>query len=55
MTSKKAEIENARKLVDGSDDRLIKNTAKTALEEEPLGDADDDLETKTAGGRSVGK
>lgn len=56
MTNKKSEIDKARKLVDGSDDKLMKNTAKAALEEEePLGDADDDIETKTLGGRSTGK
>lgn len=54
ITNKKHEIDNARKLVDGTDDRLIKSTAKAALEE-PLGDADDDIETKTAGGRSSGR
>jgi len=52
---KKREIEEARKLLDQNDDRITKSNVK-ALEEEPLGDKDDDLdaETGTIGGRSTG-
>lgn len=55
MQDKKAEIESARKLVDGNDDKITKSDVK-ALEEEPLGDDDDDvdLELKTMGGKSTG-
>jgi hypothetical protein len=55
INSKKAEIDTARKLVDQNDDKLIKSSAKAAIEEEILGDADDDAETKTIGGRSTGR
>jgi len=53
---KKDLIDKARKAVDVTDDKISKSDIK-ALEEEPLGDADDDvdLETKTIGGRSAGK
>lgn len=46
---KKAEIDAARKLLDQNDDKITKSNVK-ALEEEPLNDADDDLdiEMKTA-------
>lgn len=54
MTSKKSEIDKARKLVDGSDDRLTKSNIKAALEE-PLGEADDDLESKALGVKGAGK
>jgi len=54
INSKKAEIDTARKLVDQNDDKLIKSSAKAAAEE-ILGDADDDAETKTIGGRSTGR
>jgi len=52
---KKVEIEAARKLLDQNDDKITKSNVK-ALEEEPLGDADDDmdLDTKTVGGKSTG-
>jgi len=52
---KKVEIEAARKLLDQNDDKITKSNVK-ALEEEPLGDADDDmdLDTKTIGGKSTG-
>jgi len=53
---KKEAIERARKTLDVNDDKITKSNVK-ALEEEPLGDADDDMEfeTKTTGGRSAGK
>ncbi|CAG8952245.1 hypothetical protein HYFRA_00000985 [Hymenoscyphus fraxineus] len=47
---KKAEIDRAKKLVDVNDDKIIKSGVK-ALEEE-LGDADDDADTNTVGGKS---
>jgi len=52
---KKREIEEARKLLDQNDDRITKSNVK-ALEEEPLGDKDDDLDgdSGTIGGRSTG-
>ncbi|KAF8855088.1 putative transcription initiation factor TFIID subunit 13 [Acephala macrosclerotiorum] len=55
VSQKKVEIEAARKLLDQNDDKITKSNVK-ALEEEPLGDADDDmdLDTKTIGGRSTG-
>lgn len=53
---KKEAIDRARKTLDVNDDKISKSNVK-ALEEEPLGDADDDMdyETKTVGGRSTGK
>lgn len=53
--NKKTAIEEARKLLDQNDDKITKSNVK-ALEEEPLGDADDDmdLDTRTIGGRSNG-
>ena len=56
IEAKKAEIEKARKTLDVTDDKITKSNVK-ALEEEPLGDADDDMEidTKTVGGRSSGR
>lgn len=52
---KKDEIDKARKLLDGNDDKITKSNVK-ALEEEPLNDADDDLDqdAKTVGGKSAG-
>ncbi|KAG4424481.1 hypothetical protein IFR04_002359 [Cadophora malorum] len=53
--NKKTAIEEARKLLDQNDDKITKSNVK-ALEEEPLGDADDDmdLDSRTVGGRSTG-
>jgi transcription initiation factor TFIID subunit 13 len=55
MQSSRTLIENARKLVDQNDDKITKSDVK-ALEEEPLGDADDDvdMDTRTVGGKSNG-
>jgi transcription initiation factor TFIID subunit 13 len=55
MQSSRTLIENARKLVDQNDDTITKSDVK-ALEEEPLGDADDDvdMDTRTIGGKSTG-
>jgi len=55
MQSSRTLIENARKLVDQNDDKITKSDVK-ALEEEPLGDADDDvdMDTRTIGGKSTG-
>jgi transcription initiation factor TFIID subunit 13 len=52
---KKAMIDSYRKPFDVTDDKISKSDVKAY--EEPLGDADDDmdLETKTVGGRSAGK
>lgn len=52
VSQKKVEIEAARKLLDQNDDKITKSNVK-ALEEEPLGDADDDmdLDTKSIGSR----
>ncbi|KUJ12048.1 putative transcription initiation factor TFIID subunit 13 [Mollisia scopiformis] len=52
---KKTQIEAARKLLDQNDDKITKSNVK-ALEEEPLGDADDDMEldARTIGGKSTG-
>ncbi|PBP19489.1 putative transcription initiation factor TFIID subunit 13 [Diplocarpon rosae] len=52
---KKDEIDKARKLLDQNDDKITKSNVKE-LVEEPLGDADDDMDidTRTAGGRSNG-
>lgn len=52
---KKDEIDKARKLLDQNDDKITKSNVK-ALEEEPLGDADDDMDVdnRTIGGRSTG-
>ena len=50
---KKTMIEQARKTLDVNDDKITKSNVKTL--EEPLGDADDDEETKMLGGRSNGK
>jgi len=54
---KKEAIDRARKTLDVNDDKISKSNVKALEEEEPLGDADDDmdLETKTVGGRSAGK
>lgn len=53
---KKDGIDKARKLIDGADDKITKSNVKAMVEEEPLGDADDDadMDTKTVGGRSNG-
>jgi transcription initiation factor TFIID subunit 13 len=55
MQSSRTLIENARKLVDQNDDKITKSDVK-ALEEEPLGDADDDvdMDARTIGGKSTG-
>lgn len=56
MSNKKSEIDLARKLVDGTDDKITKSSLKAMEAEEPLGDADDDeLDARTSGGKSVGK
>jgi transcription initiation factor TFIID subunit 13 len=54
VQQKKEEIDRARKMVDMNDDKITKSNAKT-FEEEPLGDADDDIdvETRTVGGKSA--
>jgi transcription initiation factor TFIID subunit 13 len=47
-------IEKAKKLMDVNDDKITKSNVK-ALEEEPLGEADDDMEdARTVGGKSAG-
>jgi transcription initiation factor TFIID subunit 13 len=53
MQEKKDEIDRARKTLDVNDDKITKSNVK-ALEEEPLGDADDDMDmdTRTIGGKS---
>lgn len=54
IVSKKSEIDKARKLVDGTDDKITKSNLKAL--EEPLNDDDDDeLETTKSVGKSVGK
>ncbi|CAL3967518.1 hypothetical protein PZA11_003801 [Diplocarpon coronariae] len=52
---KKDEIDKARKLLDHNDDKITKSNVKE-LVEEPLGDADDDMDIdmRTAGGKSNG-
>lgn len=56
MSNKKSEIDLARKIVDGTDDKITKSSLKAMEVEEPLGDADDDdFDAKTSGGKSVGK
>jgi len=53
--AKKAEIDAARKAIDVNDDKITKSTVEAmAGEEEPLGEADDDQDTHTVGGKSVG-
>jgi len=57
MIQKKAEIEKARKAVDVTDDKIMKSSAKE-LVEEPLGDADDDMDlevTAKSTGTGAGK
>jgi transcription initiation factor TFIID subunit 13 len=51
---KKADIDKTRKLIDHNDDKITKSAVK-ALEEEPLGDADDDvdMDIRTFGGKST--
>jgi transcription initiation factor TFIID subunit 13 len=53
---KKADIDKTRKLINPNDDKITKSAVK-ALEEEPLGDADDDvdMDARTFGGKSSGK
>ena len=54
MSNKKSEIDIARRIVDGHDDKITKSSLKAL--EEPLGDGDDDdFDTGTLGGKSVGK
>ncbi|KAG9246275.1 hypothetical protein BJ878DRAFT_296841 [Calycina marina] len=57
MFTKKAEIDEARKMVNPNDDKITKSAAKDmGVVEEPLGDADDDVEESRAGrGRSTGR
>ncbi|KAG4429611.1 hypothetical protein IFR05_014901 [Cadophora sp. M221] len=51
--NKKTQIEEARKLLDQNDDKITKSNVKAM--EEPLGDADDDdIDSRTVGGRSNG-
>jgi transcription initiation factor TFIID subunit 13 len=45
---KKDEIDRARKTLDVNDDKITKSNVK-ALEEEPLGDADDDMDLDVVG------
>jgi transcription initiation factor TFIID subunit 13 len=52
--AKKAEIDAARKAVDVNDDKITISTVKDMVADEPLGDGDDDQDTQTIGGRSVG-
>ncbi len=56
MLEKKADIDKTRKVFDSNDDKITKSTVK-GLEEEPLGDADDDvdMDVRTFGGKSTGK
>ncbi|CZS90487.1 related to TFIID subunit TAF19 [Rhynchosporium agropyri] len=50
--NKKTQIEEARKLLDQNDDKITKSNVK-ALEEEPLGDGDDDdFDARNVGGRN---
>jgi len=53
---KKDEIDRARKTLDVTDDKITKSNLKALEEEEPLGDADDDMDvdTQTVGGKSTG-
>ena len=54
--AKKAEIDAARKAVDVNDDKITKNTLDALVgAEEPLGEADDDQDTHTVGGKSTGR
>lgn len=54
--AKKAEIDAARKAVDVNDDKITKNTLEALVgAEEPLGEADDDQDTHTIGGKSTGR
>lgn len=55
--SKQKVIDKAKKLVDVNDDKIMKSSAKTFEEDDPLNEKDDDveMETKTTGGRSTGK
>jgi transcription initiation factor TFIID subunit 13 len=53
--AKKAEIDAARKAVDVNDDKITKASLEAMMgTEEPLGEADDDQDTQTVGGRSTG-
>jgi transcription initiation factor TFIID subunit 13 len=53
--AKKAEIDAARKALDVNDDKITKNTVEALVGvEEPLGEADDDADTQTVGGKSTG-
>jgi transcription initiation factor TFIID subunit 13 len=57
MFVKKAIIAEARKAVDVTDDKIIQSTAKQMVEE-PLGDADDDMDlevTAKSTGTGAGK
>ena len=51
---KKAEIENARKALDVTDDKITKSTVEAMAAEEPLGDGDDVEDSQTVGAKSVG-
>ncbi|RKF81273.1 Transcription initiation factor TFIID subunit 13 [Golovinomyces cichoracearum] len=55
VQDKKAEIDAARKLLDQNDDKISKSDVK-ALEEAPLGEADDDIDMdmQIQRGRSTG-
>jgi len=53
VAAKKDAIDKARKTLDVTDDKITTSAIKGV--EEVLGDADDDEETKTLGGRSTGK
>jgi len=53
MLDKKSEIDKTRKLMDPNDDKITKSTLK-AFEEEPLNDADDDVDMDM-GGKPGGK
>ncbi|CAD6505168.1 BgTH12-00663 [Blumeria graminis f. sp. triticale] len=50
VQDKKAEIDAARKLLDQNDDKITKSNVK-ALEEAPLGEADDDIDIDIQGQR----
>jgi transcription initiation factor TFIID subunit 13 len=53
--AKKAEIDEARKVLDVNDDKITKAGVEAMMvTEEPLGEADDDQDTQTLGGRSTG-
>ncbi|RDW60836.1 putative transcription initiation factor TFIID subunit 13 [Coleophoma crateriformis] len=51
IIGKKSEIDKARKTLDVTDDKITKSSLKAM--EEPLGEADDDEDSKTLGGKSA--